>query len=154
MIAQSSERVRHHTSSQSQRQIDRKMAMSLAYYRERPREIPQRLAELDREWDVERTLALNSSILSLLGLLRVLTGRPMWLIVPLVVQGFFLQHTLQGYCPPLVVLRKLGFRTPAEIDAERCALRQIGDEAQGDFDEEVGGSETSADAASSAAARI
>jgi hypothetical protein len=45
--------------------------------------------------------------------------------VPLAVQAFYLQHTLQGWCPPLPLLRRLGFRTPREIGDERSALRAV-----------------------------
>ena len=36
---------------------------------------------------------------------------------------FLLQHALQGWCPPVPILRRQGFRTRHEIDAERQALR-------------------------------
>src|SRR5205085_8288771 len=90
-----------------------------------PQAIGPRLAALDREWDVERALATGSSCLSLLGL--ALAGRTSrrWLWLPLLVQGFYLQHTLQGWCPPLPIFRRLGFRTPHEIDDERCALEAL-----------------------------
>ena len=45
--------------------------------------------------------------------------------LPAVVQTFYLQHTLQGWCPPLPVLRRLGFRAPAEIELERNALKAL-----------------------------
>jgi hypothetical protein len=33
--------------------------------------------------------------------------------------GFLLQHALQGWCPPVPLLRQLGFRTSYEIEEER-----------------------------------
>jgi hypothetical protein len=36
-----------------------------------------------------------------------------------------LQHALQGWCPPVPVLRRLGYRTQPEIEEERCALRAL-----------------------------
>ena len=42
---------------------------------------------------------------------------------------FLLQHALQGWCPPLPLLRRLGVRTQAEIERERYALKAI----RGDF---------------------
>jgi hypothetical protein len=84
--------------------------------------IEQRLRELDEEWDVERYLETMAPTFTLLGLtLGVLKDRR-FLLIPLVVQGFFLQHALQGWCPPLPVLRNLGVRTSQEIERERCAL--------------------------------
>src|SRR6185436_1278518 len=41
----------------------------LEYYERHPNEIPARLRELDREWDVERTLETGSASLTLLGLI-------------------------------------------------------------------------------------
>jgi len=34
-----------------------------------------------------------------------------------------LQHGLQGWCPPLPLLRRLGIRTRGEIDREKYALK-------------------------------
>ena len=36
-----------------------------------------------------------------------------------------MQHALQGWCPPLPVLRRLGFRTQNEIERERYALEGV-----------------------------
>lgn len=36
-----------------------------------------------------------------------------------------LQHGLQGWCPPLPVLRRLGVRTRGEIDREKYALANV-----------------------------
>jgi hypothetical protein len=46
-----------------------------------------------------------------------------------VVAGFLLQHAVQGWCPPVPLFRRLGFRTAAEIDYERYALKAL----RGDF---------------------
>ena len=40
-----------------------------------------------------------------------------------------LQHALQGWCPPVPLFRRLGFRTEAEINQERYALKVL----RGDF---------------------
>ena len=45
------------------------------------------------------------------------------------VAGFLLQHAVQGWCPPLPVFRRLGFRTQTEIEEERYALKAL----RGDF---------------------
>ena len=77
-----------------------------------PSKIAARLEELDREWDIERVLGLMSSALSIFGLTMGLRRRR-WLLLPLVVQSFFLQHATQGWCPPLPLLRAQGFRSPS-----------------------------------------
>lgn len=51
------------------------------------------------------------------------------LLVPAVVLGFLAQQALQGWCPPVPVFRRLGFRTRREIDAEKDALKAL----RGDF---------------------
>jgi hypothetical protein len=70
-------------------------------------------------------LATGSSSLSLLGLALGFAVDRRWLFLPLAVQGFYLQHALQGWCPPLPLFRRLGFRTPSEIEEERCALQAL-----------------------------
>jgi hypothetical protein len=125
MINASVERVPRHSPAAANRAIRADTQQRLRYYRTHLQEIPRRLDELDREWDVERALATGSSCLSLLGLGLGFSGRRRWMALPAIVQGFYLQHTLQGWCPPLPLFRYLGFRTPAEIEAERCALREM-----------------------------
>jgi hypothetical protein len=43
--------------------------------------------------------------------------------------AFLVQHAVQGWCPPLVVLRRRGVRTRREIEEERYALKAL----RGDF---------------------
>jgi hypothetical protein len=52
-----------------------------------------------------------------------------WFTLPTIVASFLLQHAIQGWCPPVSVLRRLGFRTRTEIDHERYALKAL----RGDF---------------------
>ncbi len=98
---------------------------SLRYYAARPREIPARLGELDREWDVERAIEANAATITLAGLALTALVDRRFIAVPAMVGGFLLQHALQGWCPPVPVLRWLGFRTPAEICEERCGLKML-----------------------------
>ncbi len=53
-----------------------------------------------------------------------------WNILPAVVLGFFFQHAVQGWCPPLPILRLLNIRTSKEIEEEKYTLKLI----RGDFD--------------------
>lgn len=50
-------------------------------------------------------------------------------MLPALVAGFLLQHSVQGWCPPISLFRRLGVRTATEIDEERYALRAL----RGDF---------------------
>jgi hypothetical protein len=92
--------------------------------------IDQRLQALDREWDVERLLQTNASILVLAGLALATTVDRRFLLLPAGVFSFFAQHALQGWCPPIPVFRRLGVRTQREIERERYALKAL----RGDFD--------------------
>ncbi len=91
--------------------------------------IERRLAELVREWDIERTLEANAATASLIGLALGATVNRKWLVFPTVVAGFLLLHAVQGRCPPLPVFRRLGIGTASEIDYERYALKSL----RGDF---------------------
>jgi hypothetical protein len=93
--------------------------------------IQERLRQLDREWDIERTLEANAAAAALVGLgLGAFVDRRFFAL-PAVVGGFLLQHALQGWCPPLPIFRRLGFRTQSEIDEERYALKAV----RGDFED-------------------
>ena len=132
MISGSVERVPSHTSSEVNEQIVERIKNSLRCYAHAPRElIEARLGELDREWDIERAIEANAASLSLLGLGLAATGNRKWLALPAVVAGFLLQHSIQGWCPPVPILRRLGFRTAQEIEEERYGLKGL----RGDFEE-------------------
>lgn len=90
-----------------------------------PEAIERRLEELDREWDIERCVEAMAPTFSLLGLGLGLTVNRRWLALPLVVQGFLLQHAVQGWCPPVALLRRRGVRTSMEIAEERNALKAL-----------------------------
>ena len=91
--------------------------------------IERRLRELDEEWDIERCVETMAPSFTLLGIGLGLTRHRAWFALPVIVQGFFLQHALQGWCPPIPVLRRLGVRTQNEIEEERFALKAL----RGDF---------------------
>jgi hypothetical protein len=80
--------------------------------------------------DIERTLEANASALALTGVVLGSVGDRRWLALPAVVTAFLLQHALQGWCPPVPVFRRLGFRTASEIEEERYALKVL----RGDFE--------------------
>jgi hypothetical protein len=136
MISATIDRVQVNTDEDVNQEIRRRTEKSI----ERsaaggPAAIERRLAELDLEWDVERYLETMAPTFTLLGLSLGLTRNRAWFILPLVVQTFFLQHALQGWCPPIPVLRRMGVRTYGEIEAERYALKAL----RGDFRNVVSG---------------
>jgi hypothetical protein len=130
MIPSTVERVPQHTAEVINERIRRQTEQNVARYAySTPKAIEQRLTELDREWDIERTLEANAATASLVGLTLGATVHRRFFLLPTLVAGFLLQHAVHGWCPPLPILRRLGFRTASEIDAERYALKAL----RGDF---------------------
>lgn len=128
---QQADRVKEATSSSINWEIESKMWNRVALYANKSsEEISQRIHELEKEWDIERYLGVNMSTLAMSGLAAgVLSKNKNWLILPAIVLGFFFQHSVQGWCPPLPLLRKLNIRTSKEIEQEKYALKLI----RGDF---------------------
>jgi hypothetical protein len=130
MIPSTTMRVPEHTAEHLNEQIRRQTEEDVARYAAAgPEAIDRRLAELDHEWDIERTLEANAATLALIGVTLGATVDRRWLLLPGVVAGFLLQHAVQGWCPPLPVFRRLGVRTASEIARERYALKAL----RGDF---------------------
>lgn len=130
MIASTVERVPQQTAADVNRQIERQTEQNVARYLNASRaRIDRRLAELDEEWDIERTLEANAALASLIGLTLGATIDRRWYAFPAVVAGFLFQHAIQGWCPPLPIFRRLGYRTQSEIDYERYSLKLL----RGDF---------------------
>jgi hypothetical protein len=131
MFTSTAERVSSNTSDDINRSIREQTERNVAEcIRRGPPAIERRLAELDEEWDIERYLETMAPTFSLIGLALGVTTDRKWLIVPAVIQTFFLQHALQGWCPPVPVLRRLGIRTADEINVERYAIKAL----RGDFE--------------------
>jgi hypothetical protein len=124
------ERVSASTSTKWSQRVAEATEARVSWHAERPETIPRRLAELDREWDIERTLEANAASLSLLGIALGAGVDRRFFVLPGLVAGFLLQHALQGWCPPLPLLRRLGVRTQGEIERERHALKAL----RGDFE--------------------
>ncbi|EIC29909.1 hypothetical protein [Methylomicrobium album] len=127
---ESADRVRANTSEAINRRIDRAIEARVREYAQKSSvEITRRIDELDREWDIERLLETNASALAFTGLLLGITKNVKWLLLPAVVLPFLFQHAVQGWCPPVPLLRRLGVRTRKEIDREKYALKAL----RGDF---------------------
>lgn len=132
MLPPTTRRVSDHTSPQVNERIRCRTEARLTQLAAAgPEAIERRLQELDREWDVERALEANAATVSLLGLGLGTFAHRRYLALPALVAGFLLQHALQGWCPPLPILRRMGYRTQSEIEQERYALKVL----RGDFRE-------------------
>lgn len=129
-IPPTADRVAMNTDGRSNRRIRRNMIKNTAVYSGKEREaIAARLAELNREWDTERTLETSASLLTVLGIVLGFTKSRWWFLLSGMVGVFLLTHAIKGWCPPLTVIRKLGVRTAKEIEEEKNILRQL----RGDF---------------------
>jgi hypothetical protein len=126
MFPSTASRVEMNTAERINEEIRRQTELNINRYATRsPDEINARLQELDEEWDTERYLETMAPTFSLIGIGLGLSLNKKWLALPILVQSFFLMHALQGWCPPLPMLRRLGVRTMTEIDYERNALKAI-----------------------------
>jgi hypothetical protein len=127
----SPDRVRAHTSPEALQEIDRRIEENIRYYASQDKEtISRRIEELEREWSMERWLEMNASAIALSGLVLGLTVNKKWFMLTGAVLGFFLQHAIQGWCPPVPAFRRFGVRTRGEIDREKYALKFL----RGDFE--------------------
>lgn len=124
MIPSTVERVPRHTAEHVNRAIRRQTDDNVARVATQgPEAIDRRLAELDREWDIERTLEANAATVVMVGTALAAFVDRRFLVVPFAVGAFLLQHAVQGWCPPLPVFRRAGVRTASEIERERDALK-------------------------------
>ncbi len=133
-LDESTDRVREHSANHVNRRIALTTQASAAHsIREGRDAVSYRLSELDREWDIDRVLMANFAIVGgaayALGLQRYSDSSPFrprgkgLLALVGVQMGFLLLHAAVGWCPPVALWRRLGYRTKAEIDVERRALR-------------------------------
>ena len=129
------DRVRGHTAPHVNQKIDALTRATIdATLQGGPGAIEYRLAELDGEWDIDRVLMVNFAVAGAasfsLGFSRYINAplfgaRPKGFLYLFGAQlAFLLVHGVMGWCPPVSVLRRLGVRTKAEIEAERHVLLQ------------------------------
>lgn len=123
------DRVPTHTSEEINQQIQDDIRSRVRHCATHPDAIPRRLRELRDEWDIERAIEANASVLAFTGVFFGVTRDSRWLALPALVTAFLFQHAVQGWCPPVPVLRRMGFRTAHEIEQERTALKAL----RGDF---------------------
>ncbi len=128
LVAEMEERPTGRSEWQMSERVARQTTANIAYYAQRLDEIDRRLDELQREWDIERSIEVGAGVWGLVGLTFGLFARR-WNIVSFVASIFLLQHALRGWAPPVSVLRRMGLRRAREIARERYALKAL----RGDF---------------------
>jgi len=142
------DRVPDNTADEVNRRINSEIEDRVRAAVSNPTAVAPRLRELAAEWDIERAIEMNASALAFIGTVLGYFLHPYWLALPALVTAFLFQHALQGWCPPVPVLRRMGFRTSYEIERERQALKAV----RGDYATVVSGQDP-ARAAVEAAAR-
>jgi hypothetical protein len=113
--------------------VEKSIQENLNHYYNDIDKIELRLVELDNEWDVERALQLATSSLTLTGILLSNKRSKSWLALPAVASVFMMSQAIASWNPTLPLLKALGFRSRAEIDKEKFALKAL----RGDFDNPV-----------------
>lgn len=124
------DRVRRYTSPDVLDQVDQQIEQNIRFYATQTREaISRRIEELRREWSIERYLQINASTVGFLSAFLGLTVNKKWALLTCGALSFFLFHAVEGFDPPMVLLRRKGIRTRKEIDREIYALKVL----RGDF---------------------
>lgn len=122
-------RVQEQTREDVNAQIRGETEMKVARAAANREALERRLRDLDEEWDIERVLQTNFGLVGLVSVtLGALVSRR-WFLLAGIAAVFMGQHAIQGWCPPVPVFRRAGFRTAREINQERFALKAI----RGDF---------------------
>lgn len=123
-------RVAQHTQPEVNQELRRQTFRSLNSHRKSPENaISARIKKLNSEWDTERVLETNAAIMVLLGSLLGWKHSRKWFLLSGTAGAFLLQHALQGWCPTVPLIRKMGIRTADEISTEKTALKVL----RGDF---------------------
>lgn len=88
-----------------------------------------RITELEKEWDVERTVELNCAVLAIAGTALGVLVNKRWFALPVLAAAFLAQNSVQGWNPLVPLFKKFGFRDKKEINREKYALKAL----RGDF---------------------
>ena len=94
-----------------------------------PHAITDRLAQLDREWSAGRMTKVVIGAFIAVGLGLTALAGPWWLVLPTVGGFFLLQYLFSRQSWLGATFREMGFRSGADIDQEKFALRVL----RGDF---------------------
>ena len=94
-----------------------------------PQAISDRLDQLEREWSAGRMTKATIGVLIVAGLALTALSNPWWLLLPAVGAFFLLQYLFSRTSWLGATFQEMGFRSGAEIDQEKFALRAL----RGDF---------------------
>jgi hypothetical protein len=127
----------YHTCNKVNQDIRYKTVNCISVYKDGGNAVlSDRIERLNREWDIERVLETNAaSVILLSSIMGYKKKKCGWFLITGTVGIFLLQHALQGWCPPLPFIRKLGIRTAEEINQEKTALKLIRGDISGNTDD-------------------
>jgi hypothetical protein len=128
-------RVAGHTDSGVNEAIRKHTVDCLNIYKDSNENVlSDRIRSLECEWDTERVLETSAASVVLAGSVCGFKKSKSCMFLLTGAAGFFLlQHALQGWCPPLPLIRRAGVRTAGEIGNERAVLKHL----RGDFPADI-----------------
>ncbi|MPM76445.1 hypothetical protein SDC9_123443 [bioreactor metagenome] len=127
-------RVAERTCDETNADIREKTVNTLNIYKDSTADvISERIESLNEEWDVERVLEAHAASIILIGSVLGMKKRRRWPYLTGAAGLFLLMHALEGWCPPLPVIRQMGIRTAEEIFNEKTVLKML----RGDFVQET-----------------
>jgi hypothetical protein len=94
-----------------------------------PQAITERLNQIDKEWSAGRMTKATIGLFIVAGLGLTALSNPWWLILPAFGGVFLLQYLFTNRSWLGATFREVGYRSGAEIDEERFALKAL----RGDF---------------------
>lgn len=92
-------------------------------------DVSRMISELDGEWDFDRVLETEASLMALIGLTLGVAVHRRFLALPGFVAAMVLLYGTHGWYPLLPIFRRLNIRSQNEIDREKYALKAL----RGDF---------------------
>ncbi len=101
---------------------------------EKSLQVDGKIAELEKEWDIDRSVELNCAVLAIAGTALGVLVNKRWFALPVLAAAFLAQHSIQGWSPLIPIFKQFGFRNKKEINRERIALKAL----RGDF-KRIGG---------------
>jgi len=114
------------------KEVDRYTARSIRFYSAQPVEhLTRRIMELEREIPLEAFVYRGGAAVTIMSLILLLfrSKSRSWLILALVVTTLQLQYSYQGRNRLTDLLRRRGYRSRREIQAEKHSLKAL----RGDF---------------------
>ena len=133
LLPPTTKRVYYHTDPEINSDIREQAIDNLTVYKNSDKLITDRLRMLNKEWDTERFLETNAASVVIISSMLGLKKGKGWFCLTGAAGAFLLQHALQGWCPPLPIIRRLGIRTAEEIYNEKAALKMM----RGDFSQDT-----------------